>query len=180
MSNEEKFPLKIEDDEVILRAAFRPFNIRKNGKIKPNIFVPPKNLDELSCMRSSIMNISECLDKAKEIAGGNKEFHGFALITNFCANNSSPPSEYGSVYIQDSRSYYLGHADLIIGIKTPINDEPLSAIDKEKFDFIKDNLYKHSVFVIPNSTNGPEISSCDKSQLLTNFANEVLDTILKA
>ena len=29
-------------------------------------------------------------EKAKKIAGKDKEFHGFALITNSCANDASP------------------------------------------------------------------------------------------
>jgi len=89
------------------------------------------------------MSISECFEKAKKIAGKDKEFHGFALITNSCANDASPPNEDGMVYIKDSRSYFLGHADLIIGIKAPAEDEPLSCLDKEKFDSVRNNLYNH-------------------------------------
>ena len=179
MSNEQAYSLEISDNEIILRAAFRPFNARKmGGKIKLNLFtLPQKKLDELSCMRSSIMSISECFEKAKKIAGKDKEFHGFALITNSCANDASPPNEDGMVYIKDSRSYFLGHADLIIGIKAPAEDEPLSCLDKEKFDSVRNNLYNHSVFVTQNGITVPNNVSCNKNDLLANFAKDVLNIL---
>ena len=46
MSNEQAYSLEISDNEIILRAAFRPFNAREmGGKIKLNLFtLPQKNL----------------------------------------------------------------------------------------------------------------------------------------
>jgi hypothetical protein len=81
------------------------------------------------------------------------------------------------VYIKDSRSYFLGHADLIIGIKAPAEDEPLSCLDKEKFDSVRNNLYNHSVFVTQNGITVPNNVSCNKNDLLANFAKDVLNIL---
>lgn len=180
MCNEEIHPVEIKDDEVILRAAFRPYNANNSGKIKLNLFSPPKNLNELSCMRSSIMSIEDCFKKAKEIAGNQKEFHGFALITNHCAKNSFPEEdETIEIYIKDSRHHFLGHADLIIGIESLTEHEPLSPLDKAKLDDIKSNLHKHALFVTQNGRIDNQGISCDSNELLSKFVvnNKVLDII---
>ena len=180
MCNEETYPVEIKDDEVIHRAAFRPYNANKSGKIKLNLFSPPKNLNELSCMRSSIMSIGDCFKKAKEIAGVQKEFHGFALITNHCAKNSFPEGDKTiEIYIKDSRHHFLGHADLIIGIKSLTESEPLPPSDKEKLDNIKSNLHRHTLFVTQNGIVDNQEIHCDKNELLSNFVvdNKVLDII---
>lgn len=149
MCNEETYPVEIKDDEVILRAAFRPYNANKSGK-------------------------------AKEIAGVQKEFHGFALITNHCAKNSFPEGDKTiEIYIKDSRHHFLGHADLIIGIKSLTESEPLPPSDKEKLDNIKSNLHRHTLFVTQNGIVDNQEIHCDKNELLSNFVvdNKVLDII---
>lgn len=181
MCNEETYPVEIKDGEVILRAAFRPYNANKSGKIKLNLFSPPKNLNELSCMRSSIMSIEDCFKKAKEIAGDQKEFHGFALITNHCAKNSFPEEDKTiEIYIKDSRHHFLGHADLIIGIKSLTESEPLSPSDKVKLDDIKSNLHRHALFVTQSGgVDDNQKIPCENNELLSNFVvgNKLLDII---
>ena len=61
-----EIPIDIDDTEVIVRAIFEPYHVKK-GKLKLQAFKSPAGKDEVSVIRHTYMGTAFCKCKAKEI-----------------------------------------------------------------------------------------------------------------
>lgn len=134
-----EIPIPVDDSEVIVRAIFEPYHVKK-GKLKPAAFRSPPGKDEVSVIRHSYMGSDFCKWKAKEIEAEirvkdpNKTYRGLAVV------KASQIRDVESDVI-DSREEFFGHADIKHGIVLE-KDEPPSANVKMALDQRLDKLVK--------------------------------------
>jgi len=123
-----EIPIDIDDTEVIVRAIFEPYHVKK-GKLKLQALKSPADKDEVSVIRHSYMGTDFCKRKANEIeAYGNigkeksqvKTYQGFAVLK--ALHIRSVGSD-----VTDSRDLFLGHADMHHGIVLEPNEPPESS-----------------------------------------------------
>lgn len=107
MTATDPLPVYIDDSEKLARAVFHPYHIHK-GKLKSAVFKAPALSNQVSVNRLRGISIDICKQKAKEMANGQKQYKGFAIIS------AEAVRRQGSEVI-DSRDppMYLGHADII-------------------------------------------------------------------
>lgn len=110
-------PVHVCDSEKLARAIFEPFHIR-NGKLKSAAFKAPAKRRDVSVNRLLALSLGECKEKARKIAGKNKVYKGFAIITAEAVRKNKSD-------VVDSRKppMYLGHADIVHDVVLK-RDEP--------------------------------------------------------
>lgn len=101
----DSLPLFVRDEERLARAIFFPNYVNKSGKLKPSAFRAPGGRHDVSVNRLLALNANACKVRSRAIALSGT-FAGFAVLT---AQNVR---QCGSDVV-DSRSEYLGHADII-------------------------------------------------------------------
>jgi hypothetical protein len=114
-------PFPIADDEPLVRGICSPYHVNSKGKLKPEAFEPSPDTDEVSMMRGRYLEHDECKARAlglTDLSAG-KTYRGLAVIGAGTVRDSG-------VTVQDSRKWFLGHADILHGM-VPDREEPLPA-----------------------------------------------------
>ncbi len=121
-----EIPIDIDDTEVIVRAIFQPYHVNKKGRLKPKAFQSPAGKDEVSVIRHTYVGTYFCKCNAKEIeANGNigKEKNQLKTYQGFAVLKALHIRSVGSD-VNDSRDFFLGHADIHHGIVLEPNEPP--------------------------------------------------------
>jgi hypothetical protein len=114
-------PEDVSGDEVIVRGVCSPYHVDKNGRLTKGLYNPEPDSDELSVMRHDHMGSDACKARAKELedVAKKKIYTGLAV---FSANHVRTVGWD----VKDSRSVYMGHADIKVGV-VRTRGEPLPA-----------------------------------------------------
>jgi hypothetical protein len=139
-------PLRVSDDERILRAIYSPHHYdKKKKRLRHYAYDPTPKTDEVSVMRIEYMGPHCCHREAQssENLSQRKEYCGFAVLRVSAVRNSA-------MNVIDSRKHYCGHADIKLLMEEVRNrepNEPLSAEAGKRFKDLKDCLLKASNYV---------------------------------
>ena len=74
-----QIPIKLQDDERIVRGIFHPYHVKK-GKIKREAFTPPKHRNDVSTMRLDYASPDTCKLHLKALEASGKTFQGVAAF----------------------------------------------------------------------------------------------------
>lgn len=151
-------PVPIDDSETIVRAvvANAHYDVKK-GKVRPSAFRPKAGETAISTMRQ-LMGDGFCKAKAVEIAENSPGQTYIGLLAITAAQIRAEGSE-----IADSRSEWLGHADLDHGFPSPPPNEPASAAEFQRMTERCQALLRAAVF---QKDPIPESESWDGDQLV--------------
>lgn len=104
----------IPNEECVLRAAKERYHF-DGPKLKWKVFQPPKGSSRISVVRHAIGD-DACKQQAREIA--EDDYRGLAsLICEYVR-------DAGFCVTDERDEHYLGHAEIDLGIREPIDDEP--------------------------------------------------------
>ncbi len=101
----DSLPLSVTDEERLARAIFFPNYVNKSGKLKPSAFKAPGGRRDVSVNRLLALDANACKARSLAIALSGT-FAGFAVLTAQAVRQCGAD-------VVDSRSQYLGHADII-------------------------------------------------------------------
>lgn len=110
-----KTPLNVENEEIVIRSIFSPYNIRKNGELKSNTFQSPGGKDEVSVNRLSYTTEDFCKKNGLLIATSgekSKTFIGLAKIKVQVVRDVDADVISSPIKTEPKN---LAHADIIIG-----------------------------------------------------------------
>lgn len=151
-------PLEIPDDENIIRAIYYSVHVDKKGRLKWRAYVPTKNTDQISVMRSGCLSLSACKNRAKTMEQmPQKLYRGLAVLSTGAVRASG-------FSVSDSRIYFCGHGHISIGVKNivPKNEEPADIEQTDRIREIAKKLIALSTYVedpTPTSNDwAPEIA----------------------
>lgn len=138
-------PVRVADDERILRAIYSPYHLDKKNNLKHQAYDPTPQTDEVSVMRLEHMGSRLCKRKAKSLenAAQSKVYRGFAVLKTRSVRASQ-------MDVTDSRKNYSGHADirfLMDELKTREPGEPLAPEAQKRFKDMKAALLLASNYV---------------------------------
>ncbi|MGB2678475.1 MAG: hypothetical protein WAN12_15430 [Candidatus Acidiferrum sp.] len=161
-------PVKVAEDERIVRAIYSPFHVDKHDRLKHQAYHPTPKTDEISVMRLEYMGATLCRRKARsfENPAKKKEYSGFAVL------RAATVCSHG-MQIVDSRRYFCGHADIRLMMEELANresDEPLSPEVGKRLKDLKERLVKASTFI---SDPHPRACNLKSHQFLSKIEGQV-------
>jgi hypothetical protein len=141
-ANELDYPHEVADDELIVRVVKSPFHLNaKRTRLTPAAFQPPKDSErgDVSVIRWPYTFSEGVVLKAKVREIGGEAYAGVAHLP--CRKVREAPAD-----IEDSRKWYQGHADIIIGVAILLQ-EPTEGDDGVRIRAIKKALSDASTFL---------------------------------
>jgi hypothetical protein len=131
-------PIEIDDSELIVRGVCHPYHIDRRGRLAWAAFWPPPGRRDVSVIRCTHTGADFCKQKAKSLNQQEKKYVGLAFLSAGSIKTSGAD-------IVDSRSEFLGHADILLsdiapprGVTYPSHKlEKLRNVSKKIRDFAK-------------------------------------------
>lgn len=155
----ETYPALIPDDEVVIRAIFSPFHVRK-GRLVWQAYDPTPGTNEISMMRVEILGADGAKAQALKIGDPPKKiFRGFGVL------NARDIRE-GGHDVLDSRIEYLGHAHIALNfpfLTRQIPAEPLDPADSKMLRDALNELVRRSQYFVDPKPEGPDWSGPELS-----------------
>jgi hypothetical protein len=112
-----EIPIEIHESELIVRGICQPFHFDDKGRLKWAAFWPPPERREVSVIRATHTGTDFCKTKAKSLTSGEKKYVGLAFLSAKSIRTSGAD-------VHDSRSVYLGHADILFSEPAPPRGQP--------------------------------------------------------
>lgn len=111
-------PVEVALEEIIVRGVCHPYHV-KNDKLHWNAFWPPPERDDVSVLRHDYVGADFCKTHAKSLANEQqgKIYKGLSFFNRAAV-------QYAGADIVDSRSEFLGHADIKHTQKAPPKGHP--------------------------------------------------------
>jgi hypothetical protein len=133
-------PLLVANVERVVRGICTPFHVSSSGKLKPEAFEAPADSDAVSVIRHDYVGVDFCKLHAQKLSrpDQSKKYSGLAVIRAGAVRACEAD-------VVDSRSVFLGHADIKHGHKRSALDPPAPEIVKMLKDRCK-ALAKVAVF----------------------------------
>lgn len=149
-------PVEISAGEIIVRGICSPYHV-KNDRLKASAFMPPPESDEISVMRYDYLGGDGCKQYAKRLADPlgkpAKEYCGLAALAVTDVTQAE-------LQVVDSRSVYMGHADIKFPFPRPRN-EPADSQKTETLKSLADRLRSMAKFFRDVAPDGPRWTGPD-------------------
>ena len=107
--------VQISDPEHVARALYYSFHLDKKNRLKWQAFDSGSEIS-LSVMRAECLTPSACKARALQIESATKRYRGFALI-------NVGELRISSCDVIDSRDQFCGHADLVLPLALPAEQQ---------------------------------------------------------
>lgn len=105
----------IPHEECVIRALKHDYHV-KRGRVRWKAFEPPKGDSRISVVRYALGS-DQCKQQAREIAR-NEHYWGVASV------RAGDLLKQGFGVTDERDGHYIGHAEIDMGIRTPMDDEP--------------------------------------------------------
>lgn len=134
-------PIDIKDDENIVRLIRAPQHINKRNELRPAAFRSQAGTDDVSVVRHRHVGTDFCKAKAKELM--KESYIGLAAVTaeNIRLSTSS---------VVDTREEYCGHASVMHGMITPLDEPPESETNMLITERCRSIVKKTTLHLDPN------------------------------
>jgi hypothetical protein len=142
-------PIEIDDSELIVRGICNPFHFDRRGRLAWAAFWPPPARRDVSVIRATYTGADFCKQQAKLLTTSQKKYVGLAFL-------SAKSVKVSGADIEDSRSEFLGHADILLSEPAPQRGETYPSEKLEKLRNISKAICRFAKYIEDVDPEGDE------------------------